>query len=503
MRALVVASGTVRYKTHQMKRSLAAWAIGAVPLLAAEVAEAAEPAGASAGASAKVDAKGAKTRKRTTNADWRRIKWIKRWAPQRNLGELGISAGVFLPNPQHDLYDPTTRPSEPFWNAGPDIAFRGGFYPLRSLGVEAEFNAMPTRMRTITNDPIFLYGFQAHAVFQLPYYSVVPFFLVGGGLLGVRSNVVLQGRDVDGALHYGAGVKIHLTKVIGLRFEARNIMSATEALQNAGAAHVQVLGGIIFTLGRKPPPPEPIKPPPPDPDRDKDGILNAKDQCPDTAGVEPHGCPDSDGDTFIDSKDACPEVPGVAPDGCPVKDTDEDGFLDPDDDCVFEKETPNNYKDDDGCPDDLPPEVKKFSGTIAGIEFDTKKDTIRPVSKPVLDKAVEVLKEFTDISVNIVGHTDDVGAPEFNLDLSKRRAEAVKKYLVDKGIDASRITTEGRGMTDPEVPNDSEANRAKNRRIEFEVRSTESAPATPADPAKPDAPKPDAPKPADAAKPND
>jgi OOP family OmpA-OmpF porin len=423
-------------------------------------------------------------------------------APQRNLGELGISAGVFIPNAQHDLYDPKTRPSEPFWLAGADIAFRGGFYPLRSLGVEAEFNAMPTRMRNITNDFAFVYGFQAHAVFQLPYYSVVPFFLIGGGVLGVRSHPLIQGRDADGALHYGAGVKIHLTKVIGLRFEARTILSATEALQNAGAAHTQVLGGIIFTLGRKPPPPEPIKPPPPDPDRDKDGILNKTDQCPDTAGVEPHGCPDSDGDTFIDSKDACPEVPGVAPDGCPVKDTDEDGFLDPDDDCVFEPETKNNYKDDDGCPDDLPPEVKKFSGNIDGIVFDTKKDTIKPSSRPVLDKAVEVLTEFKDISVHIVGHTDDVGAPEFNLDLSKRRAEAVKKYLVDKGIDASRITTEGRGMTDPDVPNDSEENRAKNRRIEFEVRSTESAPVTPVDPAKPAEPAKPPTKPVEPAKPD-
>jgi len=504
-----------------MKRSLAAWAIGVAPLVAGGAAASVVTvanAAPSADASADTGGPAVRSKKRTTNADFKRIKWIRRWAPQRNLGELGVSAGVFLPNDQHDLYDPKTRPSEPFWKSGADLSFRGGFYPLRSLGVEAEFNAMPTRMRNITNDFAFVYGFQAHAVFQLPYYSVVPFVLVGGGLLGIRSNPAIQGRDVDGALHYGAGVKIHLTKVIGLRFEARNIMSATEALQNAGGANVQVLGGIIFTLGRKPPPPEPIKPPPPDPDRDKDGILNEPDQCPDTAGVAPHGCPDSDGDTFIDSKDACPEVPGVAPDGCPVKDTDEDGFLDPDDDCVFEAETKNNYKDDDGCPDELPPEIKEFQGNIAGIEFDTKKDTIRATSKPVLDRAVAVLEEFKDVSVNIVGHTDDVGAPEFNLDLSKRRAEAVKKYLVDKGIDASRITTEGRGMTDPDVPNDSDANRAKNRRIEFEVRSTTSAPKAPADgpapadPAKPDPVKSDPvksdpvkPDPAksDPAKPND
>jgi outer membrane protein OmpA-like peptidoglycan-associated protein len=339
-------------------------------------------------------------------------------------------------------------------------------------------------------------------VFQLPYYSVVPFFLVGGGLLGVRSNALILGDDVDPALHYGGGVKVQLTKVIGLRVEARNIMSANSALENAGGANIQVMGGITFTLGRRPPPPPPEPPPPVDPDRDKDGFVNEKDDCPDVVGVAPHGCPDTDGDSFRDSEDACPEAPGVAPDGCPVKDTDNDGFLDPDDDCVFEPETKNDYKDGDGCPDELPPEVEVFQGTIEGIEFDTKKDTIRPVSRPVLDKAVEVLKKFTDIRVNIVGHTDDVGVPEFNLDLSRRRAEAVKKYLVDHGVDASRVTTEGRGMNEPRVPNDSDANRAKNRRIQFEVRSVEppaagtpgaapsdgGAPTTPTTPAEPTTP---------------
>ncbi|MBC7973715.1 MAG: OmpA family protein, partial [Myxococcales bacterium] len=398
---------------------------------------------------------------------YQRLPWIRRYAPQRNLGELGISAGVFIPSERHDLYNPKSAPPEPFWRTGADIAVRAGFYPLRSLGIEAEFNAMPTRIRSITNDPVFVYGFQAHVVFQLPFYSVVPFFLAGGGLLGVRSaSLVLLGKDVDPAVHYGAGVKINLHPVVGLRFEARNILSATELLQNSATTNVQVLGGLTFTLGRKPPP-EPVKPPPPkDPDIDKDGIFNEIDECPSEPGMAPHGCPDIDGDSFIDKKDACREVPGVAPDGCPVKDTDKDSFLDPDDDCVFEPETWNGLDDGDGCPDDLPPE---FSGTIAGIDFDFNKDTIRATSKPVLDKAVAVLKEFPDVRVKIVGHTDDVGTPEFNADLSRRRAEAVKKYMTDAGVDPSRIETEGRGALEPVGPNDTEANRAKNRRIDFEV----------------------------------
>jgi OOP family OmpA-OmpF porin len=271
-----------------------------------------------------------------------------------------------------------------------------------------------------------------------------------------------------------------LHEYVGLRVEARQILSATEALQNAGSSHVQVLAGLTITVGRKPPKEKP-KPPYVDPDRDKDGILNEVDDCPDELGVAPHGCPDTDGDSFRDSVDKCPEVPGVAPDGCPVKDTDKDGFLDPDDDCPFEPETKNDYKDHDGCPDEVPPPIKKFTGAIEGIVFDFKKDTIKPESRPVLDEAVKVLKEFPDVRINIVGHTDDIGTPEFNLDLSRRRAAAVKKYLVDKGIDESRITTDGKGATDPVVPNTSEANRAKNRRIEFEIVSRGPDESTPAD----------------------
>ena len=400
---------------------------------------------------------------------WKREPWIKRYRPQKLTGELGVGAGVFIPSTQHDLYDPASAPPEALWQAGPDIAVRAGFYPLAALGVEAEFNAMPTRVRTFNDDPVFVYGFQSHVVVQLPFYSVVPFFLAGGGLLGVRSpksTLLVLGNDIDPAVHYGGGVKINFHKIVGARIEARNIISSTEARQNSGTANVQVLASLTITLGRKPPKEPPPPPPKKDPDIDKDGIKNEVDECPKDPGPKPSGCPDSDGDKFIDKKDECPEVPGVAPAGCPVKDTDHDGFLDPDDDCVFEPETWNCLDDHDGCPDDLPPE---FTGAIAGIEFDLKKDTIRAVSKPVLDRAVEVLKKFPDVRVKIIGHTDDIGTPEFNLDLSRRRAEAVKKYLVDAGIDGGRIETEGRGNTQPLVPNDSEANRAKNRRIEFEV----------------------------------
>jgi outer membrane protein OmpA-like peptidoglycan-associated protein len=398
--------------------------------------------------------------------------WIRRWEPAPHLVELGVFGGLFRPSDEHDLYDPVTRPQDPLWKLGPDVGVRAGYFPLPPLGVEAEFSANPTRVRTITNDFAFVYGFRGHVVLQMPIYRIVPFLLGGYGLMGVRSHILILGKDVDPAFHYGGGVKMYVTKRLTVRLEARQIVSSTKAQQDSGTSHFQALAGVSFVLGRKKPVPPPVVPYV-DPDRDKDGILNESDQCPDVAGLAPTGCPDTDGDGFIDKLDACPEVPGVAPDGCPLKDSDDDKIYDVEDECVFEPENYNGVDDDDGCPDELPPELVIFKGILQGIEFDLAKDTIRPVSKPVLDDAIAKLKKFPGVRVRIVGHTDDIGTPEANLELSKRRAESVKKYLVDGGIDGSRIETDGKGEAEPLVPGTDDASRAKNRRIVFDIVANE------------------------------
>ncbi|MEM6296433.1 MAG: OmpA family protein [Myxococcota bacterium] len=395
--------------------------------------------------------------------------WIKRWRPERHMINLGIYGGVLLPDADHDLYDPRTAPQEPLWAAGPDVGLRLGYYPLRVLGFEGEFSANPTRVRSITNDFAFVYGFRGHAVAQLPFHSVTPFFLAGYGAMGVRSNIILLGNDLDPAFHYGGGVKVSINRRIGVRVEARNIVSSAEARQDSGTSHLQMLAGLTISFNRGKPKPLPPPQAYEDPDRDGDGFLNESDECPDAAGVAPHGCPDTDGDGFRDSEDACPEVPGVAPKGCPDQDTDGDRIMDSVDKCIDEPEVYNGLDDADGCPDELPPEIKEFEGAIEGIEFDFGKATIRSTSTSVLDKAVAVMTEYEDVRVKIVGHTDNVGDPEANKTLSQERADAVKKYLTDAGIAADRVETEGRGDADPRDTNDTDEGRARNRRIEFEI----------------------------------
>jgi outer membrane protein OmpA-like peptidoglycan-associated protein len=223
---------------------------------------------------------------------------------------------------------------------------------------------------------------------------------------------------------------------------------------------------------------------PDDPDSDGDGIPDSKDKCPKQPETkngfqDEDGCPDdpdSDGDGIPDSKDKCPKQPETKngfqdDDGCPdqVPDTDGDGIPDNLDKCPKEPETKNGFEDDDGCPDKIPEKLKQFAGAIKGIEFEVASAKILAKSFPLLDKAAEVMKEFKTLRVEISGHTDNSGDAEKNKTLSKDRAEAVQKYLTDKGIEAARLTAIGYGSDKPVADNKTKAGKAKNRRIEFKL----------------------------------
>ena len=100
------------------------------------------------------------------------------------------------------------------------------------------------------------------------------------------------------------------------------------------------------------------------------------------------------------------------------------------------------------------------------IYFDTDSAVVKPEYYPEIEKIANFLKEHPDMKIEIQGHTDSVGPADYNLKLSQRRAEAVKKILVEKfGISPDRIIAKGYGETKPIAPNDTEEGRAKNRRV--------------------------------------
>lgn len=109
----------------------------------------------------------------------------------------------------------------------------------------------------------------------------------------------------------------------------------------------------------------------------------------------------------------------------------------------------------------------KISWILSGVNFDLNKAVVRPDAKEVLENDIKILRENPQIRVEVQGHTCDLGDAAYNMELSDRRANAIKDYLVSQGVAADRLTARGYGESSPRFPNDSEANRAKNRRVEL------------------------------------
>jgi len=112
----------------------------------------------------------------------------------------------------------------------------------------------------------------------------------------------------------------------------------------------------------------------------------------------------------------------------------------------------------------------KDKWTLVGVNFDFNKATLKPEAFPILSNAAEILLTYTDVSVDIVGHTDQVGSDRYNDKLSLQRAESVKKYLIAKGVDSSRLNTVGKGKRDLLFKENDPRSRFYNRRIEFRVK---------------------------------
>lgn len=112
-----------------------------------------------------------------------------------------------------------------------------------------------------------------------------------------------------------------------------------------------------------------------------------------------------------------------------------------------------------------PPEVLKEA--YDNLTFVTNSDVIKPESFPSLDKVADFLSKNTNFRLDLVGYTDNVGSDEYNQKLSERRANAVKDYLVKKGIAETLITAVGKGETNPIADNSTAEGKEKNRRVEF------------------------------------
>jgi OmpA-OmpF porin, OOP family len=231
------------------------------------------------------------------------------------------------------------------------------------------------------------------------------------------------------------------------------------------------------------------------PDTDGDGIPDHLDDCPTVAGPkENRGCPygDRDGDGVPDDEDVCPDVYGLAAfDGCP--DTDGDGIPDHLDDCPSDfgpkhlKGCPDS--DGDGVPDYLDkcpylpgpatnfgcPELKKEEKEVLikamqAVQFDLNSSNLKPESFIVLDQVIEIMRKYEHYDLSIEGHTDITGNAAHNQMLSENRANACKEYIISKGINRKRVSSQGFGQDKPLFDNSTAEGRRLNRRVEFNTK---------------------------------
>ncbi len=251
-------------------------------------------------------------------------------------------------------------------------------------------------------------------------------------------------------------------------------------------------------------------------DKDEDGILNAQDQCPDNTPAElekgvyqtgdKQGCPiDTDQDGIADYKDTCPSPKPVTfkvdATGCPI-DSDADSITDDLDICPQDTAkalSKGIYQTGEktGCPidtdqDNVPDyrDACEATNTLFVIEengcaviesvkiirygndsfvYDSSKLTLE--GRTYLQDFISNLDQTLLVSLEIVGHTDDIGPEEFNLDLSEQRANNIKQVITNLGIPSEKTLAWGNGETHPIATNDTEKGRIMNRRFELIIRS--------------------------------
>lgn len=227
--------------------------------------------------------------------------------------------------------------------------------------------------------------------------------------------------------------------------------------------------------------PDPARPGCPTTDTDHDGLADTADRCPDhpqgtTPDPERPGCPDGDDDNdhVRNHLDQCPtQHQGLHPDparpGCPLSDRDNDNVPDAVDACPTEAGAPHPSPRRNGCPGLVRVEYGQIR-ILRPVFFATNADRILPRSRPVLQAVADALSASPEIRrLSIEGHTDDVGDVNRNRQLSQRRADNVMAFLIQAGVEPTRIEAHGFGPDRPLIQSQTADARATNRRVEFHI----------------------------------
>lgn len=329
-------------------------------------------------------------------------------------------------------------------------------------------------------------------------YTLDPYATLGGGYTWLDTSNRNLNTVGSPTANGGLGLNIWLTSSFGFTLQSQY----KYAFEDYGLKHFQHSGGITYRFGEKDTDNDGINDKDdkcPElfgmietggcPDRDGDGVIDSEDLCPDNFGpAHLSGCPDRDGDGTPDKYDLCPDEPGaIDDDGCPRRDTDNDGVDDRFDKCP---EVPG-LRENAGCPDPeqearakaatelqqqltrdkdikqaVITELNKYAKLIT---FNNGKTTLTTEATVALDEVIKIMTIQKFMKFHIAGHTDNTGNKAKNLTLSNKRAIAVRDYLLFKGIEESKITSQGYGQENPIADNTTAEGRMQNRRVEIFV----------------------------------
>jgi outer membrane protein OmpA-like peptidoglycan-associated protein/opacity protein-like surface antigen len=412
----------------------------------------------------------------------------------------GISLGGNLSH-IHSSSKPTNMDYE--WKGG----FAGGVYlnfPIGnsvSLQPNALYSMMGTRVQVSDSAGVTSKIKQNLGYLSLPVYLKINAgnslaflvgpqfdFLVGANVKDASDNKTKNEDDFnqfDFALTGGIQIMPNSPVSLTLRYMhgLTDIGKASPATQGfigssihnhgfQGTVNFRLFGGSKKTVAITTPAPPVVveEPAPVVVDTDRDGIPDATDKCPTVAGLAKYeGCPvpDSDNDGINDENDKCPTVAGLERyQGCPIPDTDNDGINDEEDNCPKLAGTAANH----GCPEVDASTQSKVDVMVKNISWNTSSGyVISTKSNKSLDQIASMLTADPNLKATVSVHADNTMSADKIKTLSQDRANAIKTYLISKGVSETQIEATGFGNEQPIADSKTAAGRAKNTRVEVKL----------------------------------
>jgi outer membrane protein OmpA-like peptidoglycan-associated protein len=431
--------------------------------------------------------------------------------------EIGAFGGGFVSSSDHQFYDlpkfpdPTTMPRPSLQTVAPMFGLRALVQFNDNLGLEGDASwALETTQGA--SDSVSVLHFGGTGILQLPVAErrIIPFVGAGWGVWNSKSEAL--GNTVHFPIHAEIGARLFVTDTIAVRLDIRYYRGPSWVAPYTLAAGYAELGLGFSWIPKFTPSPPPIERPDgdadgdgipdskdacpnepedkdmfmdddgcPDPDNDGDGIPDAVDKCPldpeDYDGFQDSdGCPDvdNDNDGIPDVRDLCPNEPEDKDgykdlDGCPDPDNDGDGIPDEQDKCPNEPETVNGVEDADGCPDKgdglvvLSPERLEL---IEPIQFD--RDKLSKKSTNLMGQIAATLRGHAEIArLRVTAYVQPSNNSDKDQELSDKRANAVRDWLLQWGIDQKRLIARGFGSSKPLVSPDQKGAASINDRVEL------------------------------------